>query len=88
MILAIIFGAHLLPYSWLYKSRVYLILSIFIPFCFSRWTKLEASHFGFDNDGNRNGLFFSFNMGKQKISGLKESETICGAGILIICSFL
>ena len=32
MILAIIFGAHLLPYSWLYKSRVYLILSILIPF--------------------------------------------------------
>ena len=32
MILAIIFGAHLLPYSWLYKSRVYLVLSILIPF--------------------------------------------------------
>ena len=32
MILAIIFGAHLLPYSGLYKSRVYLILSILIPF--------------------------------------------------------
>ena len=32
MILAIIFGAHLLPYSWLCKSRVYLILSILIPF--------------------------------------------------------
>lgn len=32
MILAIIFVAHLLPYSWLYKSRVYLVLSILIPF--------------------------------------------------------
>ena len=32
MILAIIFGAHLMPYSWLYKSRVYFILSILIPF--------------------------------------------------------
>ena len=32
MILAIIFGAHLLPYGWLYKSRVDLILSILIPF--------------------------------------------------------
>ena len=30
MVLAIIFGAHLLPYSWLYKSRVYLIFSIVI----------------------------------------------------------
>ena len=32
MILAIIFGAHLLPYSWLYGPRVYLVLSILIPF--------------------------------------------------------
>jgi len=32
MILAIIFGAHLLPYSWLYRSRVYFTLSILIPF--------------------------------------------------------
>lgn len=32
MILAIIFGTHLLPYSWLYKSRVYFILAILIPF--------------------------------------------------------
>ena len=32
MILAIIFGAHLLPYSWLYKSRVYFTLSILITF--------------------------------------------------------
>jgi len=31
MILAMIFGAHLLPYSWLYQSKSYLILSIFIP---------------------------------------------------------
>ncbi|WLT00933.1 hypothetical protein RAM07_03035 [Lactobacillus helsingborgensis] len=26
------FGAHLLPYSWLYKSRVYFTLAILIPF--------------------------------------------------------
>lgn len=32
MILAIIFGAHLLPYSWLYKSRVYFTWSILITF--------------------------------------------------------
>lgn len=32
MILAIIFGAHLLPFSWLYKSKIYFILSIVIPF--------------------------------------------------------
>lgn len=32
MILVIIFGAHLMPYSWLYKSKVYFILSILILF--------------------------------------------------------
>lgn len=37
MILAIIFGAHLLPYSWLYKSRAYLVLSILIPFLALVW---------------------------------------------------
>ena len=31
MILAIIFGAHLMPYSWIYKSKAYFIMSIFIP---------------------------------------------------------
>lgn len=31
MIIAIIFGAHLLPYAWLYQSRVYGIFSIAIP---------------------------------------------------------
>ena len=30
MVLAIIFGAHLLPYSWLYNSRAYLVSSIVI----------------------------------------------------------
>ena len=30
MVVAIIFGAHLLPYSWLYKSKIYMVLSIFI----------------------------------------------------------
>ncbi len=31
MILAMIFGAHLLPYSWLYKSKSYMVFSIVIP---------------------------------------------------------
>lgn len=31
MVLAMIFGAHLLPYGWLYKSKSYIALSIFIP---------------------------------------------------------
>ncbi|MHC1740125.1 MAG: hypothetical protein AB9897_03325 [Anaerolineaceae bacterium] len=32
MVLAMIFGAHLLPYGWLYKSKSYFALSIIIPF--------------------------------------------------------
>ena len=31
MVLAMIFGAHLLPYGWLYKSKSYIILSVVIP---------------------------------------------------------
>lgn len=31
MVLAIIFGAHLMPFSWLYHSKTYLLFSIFIP---------------------------------------------------------
>lgn len=30
MVYAIVFGAHLLPYSWLYKSRAYAVFSVFI----------------------------------------------------------
>lgn len=30
MVIAIIFGAHLLPYSWLYKSKSYMVLSVLI----------------------------------------------------------
>lgn len=30
MIIAMIFGAHLLPYSWLYKSKSYMLFSILI----------------------------------------------------------
>jgi hypothetical protein len=30
MVIAIIFGAHLLPYGWLYKSKTYLFLSVII----------------------------------------------------------
>lgn len=31
MIIAMIFGAHLLPYAWLYISKAYLVMSILIP---------------------------------------------------------
>lgn len=31
MVYAMIFGAHLMPYSWLYRSRSYLVLSVVIP---------------------------------------------------------
>lgn len=31
MILAMVFGAHLLPFGWLYKSKSYIVLSIIIP---------------------------------------------------------
>jgi len=32
MILAVIFGAHLLPFAWLYKSKAYLVMSVLISF--------------------------------------------------------
>lgn len=31
MVIAMIFGAHLMPYSWLYKSKTYMVLSVIIP---------------------------------------------------------
>ena len=31
MIFAIIFGAHLMPFSWLYRSPAYLVFSLVIP---------------------------------------------------------
>ena len=31
MIIAMIFGAHLIPFGWLYKSKTYFVLSVFIP---------------------------------------------------------
>jgi len=31
MILAMIFGAHLLPYGWLYQSKSYMVMSVIIP---------------------------------------------------------
>jgi hypothetical protein len=31
MVIAMIFGAHLLPYSWLYKSKTYMAMSLLIP---------------------------------------------------------
>ena len=32
MVYAMVFGAHLLPYSWLYKSNGYKIFAVVIPF--------------------------------------------------------
>ena len=31
MVYSMIFGAHLMPFSWLYQSKTYMVLSIFIP---------------------------------------------------------
>lgn len=31
MVYAMIFGAHLLPYGWLYQSKIYYVLSVIIP---------------------------------------------------------
>lgn len=31
MVYAMVFGAHLLPYSWLYKSKAYKVFAITIP---------------------------------------------------------
>ena len=31
MVYAMIFGAHMMPFSWLYRSRTYLVMSILIP---------------------------------------------------------
>lgn len=32
MVYAMVFGAHLLPYSWLYQSKSYMVVAIAIPF--------------------------------------------------------
>ncbi len=31
MVIAMIFGAHLLPYGWLYKSKAYMVFAVLIP---------------------------------------------------------
>lgn len=31
MVITIIFGAHLMPYSWLYRSKAYMVFSVIIP---------------------------------------------------------
>ncbi|MDR7856748.1 DUF7010 family protein [Tissierella sp.] len=31
MVIAMIFGAHLLPYGWLYKSKSYIVFAILVP---------------------------------------------------------
>lgn len=44
MFIAIIFGAHLLPFSWLYKSKAYLLMSLIIPIfvTFLGWNLTET----------------------------------------------
>ncbi|MBP1743226.1 MAG: putative rane protein [Firmicutes bacterium] len=31
MVIAMIFGAHLLPYGWLYKSKSYIVFAVLVP---------------------------------------------------------
>lgn len=31
MVIGMIFGAHLLPYGWLYRSRSYYVMAVFVP---------------------------------------------------------
>ena len=31
MVIAMIFGAHLLPFGWLYKSKIYMAFSVIVP---------------------------------------------------------
>lgn len=31
MVIAMIFGAHLLPYAWLYSSKIYGVMSVLVP---------------------------------------------------------
>lgn len=31
MVYAMVFGAHLFPYSWLYRSKAYMVFAIAIP---------------------------------------------------------
>jgi hypothetical protein len=31
MVIAMIFGAHLLPYGWLYNSKSYMVFAVIIP---------------------------------------------------------
>jgi len=31
MVIAMIFGAHLLPYAWLYRSKMYAFMSVIVP---------------------------------------------------------
>lgn len=32
MVIVMIFGAHLLPYAWLYSSKIYAVMAVVIPF--------------------------------------------------------
>lgn len=44
VIIGMIFGAHLLPYGWLYKSRSYMLMAVFIPL-FSLFVGMGLSGF-------------------------------------------
>ena len=51
MIIAIIFGGHLLPFSWLYKSKVYLICLLYTSrsfrICFLTQFPIQSPEAGF-----------------------------------------
>lgn len=49
MILTLIFGAHLLPFSWSYDSKAYLAISIIIP--------IVILVTGYDLDGEQVSIF-------------------------------
>jgi hypothetical protein len=44
VVIGMIFGAHLLPYGWLYKSRSYMVMAVFIPL-FSLFVGMGLSGF-------------------------------------------
>jgi hypothetical protein len=44
MVIGMIFGAHLLPYGWLYKSRSYMVMAVVIPL-FSLFVGMGLSGF-------------------------------------------
>jgi hypothetical protein len=47
VIIAIVFGAHLLPFSWLYRSKAYLVIAVIVPILITiiGWNLAEDSLF-------------------------------------------